>query len=125
MPEEKVLDNGGPRSEETVLGKSYPRVDAADKVSGRAQYASDVYLPGMLICKVLQSTRAHARILRIDTSKAAQLPGVRAVITGQDIPDVHFGAGAVKDRRVFALEKVRYIGEPLAAVAAVDEMTAL
>jgi len=100
-------------------------VDAADKVSGRAQYASDVYLPGMLMCKVLQSARPHASILGIDTSKAEQLPGVRAVITGKDIPDVRFGAGAVKDRRVFALDKVRYIGEPLAAVAAVDEITAL
>ena len=59
------------------------------------------------------------------TPPGAELPGVRAVITGQDIPDVRFGAGAVKDRRVFALEKVRFIGEPLAAVAAVDEITAL
>jgi CO/xanthine dehydrogenase Mo-binding subunit len=125
MSEEKVLDKSDSRTAETVLGKSYPRVDAADKVSGRAQYASDVYLPGMLMCKVLQSTRPHARILGIDTSRAAQLPGVRAVITGKDIPDVRFGAGAVKDRRVFALDKVRYIGEPLAAVAAVDEITAL
>lgn len=112
-------------AEETVLGKNYPRVDAADKVSGRSQYAGDVYLPGMLMCKVLKSTKPHARILRIDTSKAAQVPGVRAVITGKDIPDVRFGSGAVKDRRVFALEKVRYVGEPLAAVAAVDEIAAL
>ncbi len=111
--------------EERVLGKSYPRVDAADKVSGRSQYAGDVYLPGMLICKVLTSSRPHARILRIDTSKAEQVPGVRAVITGKDIPNVRFGSGAVKDRRVFALEKVRYVGEPLAAVAAVDEIAAL
>src|SRR5215831_14020486 len=92
-------------SEETVLGKSYPRVDAADKVSGRAQYASDVYLPGMLMCKVLQSTRPHARILHIDTSRAQGLPGVRAVLTGRDVPDVHFGNGAVKDKRLFALDK--------------------
>ncbi|MBI3328659.1 MAG: xanthine dehydrogenase family protein molybdopterin-binding subunit, partial [Nitrospinae bacterium] len=99
--------------------------DAADKVSGRSQYAGDVYLPGMLLCKILQSTRPHARILRMDTSKAQAVPGVRAVITAQDVPDVRFGSGAVKDRRVFALEKVRYVGEPLAAVAAVDEMTAL
>jgi carbon-monoxide dehydrogenase large subunit len=111
--------------EAQVLGKSYPRVDAADKVSGRSQYAGDVYLPGMLICKVLKSNRPHARIRRIDTSKAEQVPGVRAVITGQDIPDIRFGSGAVKDRRVFALEKVRYVGEPLAAVAAVDEIAAL
>jgi xanthine dehydrogenase molybdenum-binding subunit len=111
--------------EERVLGKNYPRVDAADKVSGRSQYAGDVYLPGMLIGKVLKSSRGHARILSIDTSRAAQVPGVRAVITGKDIPDVRFGSGAVKDRRVFALDKVRYVGEPLAAVAAVDEIAAL
>ena len=108
-----------------VLGQNYPRVDAADKVSGRSQYASDVYLPGMLMCKVLKSPKAHARILHIDTSRAQHLPGVRAVITGRDVPDARFGNGAVKDKRLFALDKVRYIGEPVAAVAAVDEITAL
>ena len=82
--------------EARVLGKNYPRVDAADKVSGRSQYAGDVYLPGMLIGKVLKSSRPHARILRIDTSQAAQVPGVRAVITGKDIPDVRFGSGPSK-----------------------------
>jgi xanthine dehydrogenase molybdenum-binding subunit len=112
-------------SEARVMGKSYPRVDAADKVSGRSQYAGDVYLPGMLIGKVLKSNRPHARIISIDTSQAEQVPGVRAVITGKDIPDVRFGSGAVKDRRVFALDKVRFIGEPIAAVAAVDEIAAL
>jgi xanthine dehydrogenase molybdenum-binding subunit len=111
--------------EEKVLGRNYPRVDAADKVSGRSQYAGDVYLPGMLICKVLTSSRPHARILSIDTTEAEQVPGVRAIITGKDIPDVRFGSGAVKDRRVFALDKVRYVGEPLAAVAAVDEIAAV
>ena len=111
--------------EERVLGKNYPRVDAADKVSGRSQYAGDVHLPGMLVCKVLKSGRPHARILSIDTSQAEQVPGVRAVITGKDIPNMRFGSGAVKDRRVFALEKVRFVGEPLAAVAAVDEIAAL
>jgi xanthine dehydrogenase molybdenum-binding subunit len=111
--------------EEKVLGSNYPRVDAADKVSGRSQYAGDVYLPGMLICKVLTSSRPHARILGIDTTEAEQVPGVRAIITGKDIPDVRFGSGAVKDRRVFALDKVRYVGEPLAAVAAVDEIAAV
>ena len=63
----------------TVLGRNYPRVDAADKVSGRSQYASDIYLPGMLMCKVLTSPKPHARILHIDTSRAQHLPGVRAV----------------------------------------------
>ena len=108
-----------------VLGQNYPRVDAADKVSGRSQYASDIYLPGMLMCKVLQSPKPHARILHIDTSRARSLPGVRAMITGRDVPDALFGNGAVKDKRLFALDKVRYIGEPVAAVAAVDEITAL
>src|SRR5215813_5888236 len=108
-----------------VLGQNYPRVDAADKVSGRSQYASDVYLPGMLMCKVLKSPKPHARILHIDTSRAQGLPGVRAVLTGRDIPDAYFGNGAVKDKRILARDKVRYIGEPVAAVAAVDEITAL
>ncbi len=108
----------------TSLGKSYPRVDAADKVSGRMQYASAIYLPGMLMCKVLKSPKPHARIVRIDTSRAEQLPGVRAIITGPDVPDAYFGNGAVHDKRILARDKVRYMGEPVAAVAAVDEITA-
>ena len=112
-------------AEDTVLGRNYARVDAADKVSGRSQYASDMYLPGMLMCKVLKAPKAHARIVHIDTSRAAQYPGVRAVISGYDVPDVRFGNGAVKDKRILARDKVRYIGEPVAAVAAVDELTAL
>ena len=111
-------------TQQSVLRKSYPRVDAADKVTGRSQYASDVYLTGMLYCKVLKSARSHARILNIDTSKAKQHPGVRAIITGADFPDTMYGSGALKDRRVLALNEVFYIGEPIAAVAAVDEITA-
>ena len=61
--------------EEQVLGKNYPRVDAADKVSGRSQYAGDVYLPGMLICKVLKSTRPHARILGSTPPERSRFPG--------------------------------------------------
>lgn len=107
-----------------VLGQSLPRVDAMEKVTGQATYAADVYLPEMLMCKVLPSTRSHARIGGIDTSQAEQLPGVRAVITGKDFPDLFFGSGVVKDRRVMARDEVFYIGEPVAAVAADDEMTA-
>ena len=107
-----------------VLEKSYPRVDAREKVTGHATYASDVYLPEMLMCKLLSSTRAHARIARIDTSKAEQHPGVRAVITGKDFPDIQFGSGALKDRYIMARDEVYYIGEPIAAVAADDEVTA-
>ena len=108
-----------------VLGKNHVRVDALDKVTGRATYAGDVYLPEMLMCKVLTSTRSHARIVSIDTSAAERLPGVRAVITGKDFPDVFFGSGALRDRRVMARDEVFYIGEPVAAVAAEDEVTAL
>jgi carbon-monoxide dehydrogenase large subunit len=107
-----------------VLEKSYPRVDAREKVTGHATYAADVYLPGMLMSKLKASTHSHARIVRIDTSKAQQLPGVRAVITGKDYPDIHFGSGALKDRYIMARNEVFYVGEPIAAVAADDEITA-
>ena len=107
-----------------VLEKSYPRVDAWEKVTGHAAYAADVYLPGMLMCKLKASDRSHARIVRIDTTKACQLPGVRAVITGNDYPDIHFGSGALKDRYIMARDEVFYVGEPIAAVATDDEVTA-
>ena len=107
-----------------VLGNSYPRVDAYEKVTGRAAYASDVYLPGMLACKLLPSARNHARIVRIDTARAAALPGVRAVITGVDFPEVRFGSGALRDRYIMPREVVNFVGEPIAAVAADDEATA-
>ncbi len=108
-----------------VLGKSHIRVDARDKVTGRATYAGDVYLPGMLQCKLLTSTHSHARIVSIDISSAEALPGVRCVITGKDYPDARFGSGALKDRRIMATDEVFYIGEPVAAVAADDEVTAV
>jgi carbon-monoxide dehydrogenase large subunit len=111
-------------AEFSVIGKSHPRIDALEKVTGRATYAADVSLPGTLVCKVLSSTRSHARIMSIDTSKAERLPGVRCIITGKDFPDVYFGSGALKDRRIMARDEVFYIGEPVAAVAADDEMVA-
>ena len=76
------------------------------------------------MCKVLTSTHSHARIVSIDTSEAEALPGVRGVITGKDFPDVFFGSGALRDRRVMARDEVFYVGEPVAAVAADDEITA-
>ncbi len=108
-----------------VLGKNHVRVDAFDKVTGHATYAGDVYLPEMLMCKVLTSTRSHARIVAIDTSEAEALPGVRGVITGKDFPDVFFGSGALRDRRIMARDEVFFVGEPVAAVAADDEITAV
>ena len=107
-----------------VVRESHPRLDAVEKVTGRTTYAADLYLPGMLMCKVLPSSRSHARIVSIDTSQAERLPGVRAIVTGKDFPDVFFGSGAVRDRRVMARDEVFYVGEPVAAVAADDELTA-
>ena len=107
-----------------VLERNHPRVDAYDKVTGRAAYASDVYLPGMLACKLLPSTRNHARIVRLDTSKAESHPGVRCVITGTDFPDIRYGSGALRDRYIMPREVVNFVGEPIAAVAADDEATA-
>lgn len=110
--------------EETMefVGKSLPRVNGREKVSGQAVYVSDMKLPGMLHGKILRSPWPHARILSIDVSRARKLRGVKAVITGKDIPDVMFGvAPPIADKRALALDKVRFIGDEVAAVAAVDE----
>src|SRR5213593_4868879 len=104
-------------SEPRVVGKSLPRMDGAGKVTGTAVYAADFALPGMLVGKVFRSTEPHARIVRVDTARARALPGVRAVMSAADVPDVRYG-GALKDETVFARSKVRYVGQPVAAVAA-------
>jgi CO/xanthine dehydrogenase Mo-binding subunit len=100
-----------------TLGQSLPRMDAPGKVTGTAVYAADFVLPGMLYAKVLRSREPHARLVRIDASRAAKIPGVRAVITAEDVPDVRYG-GSVKDETVFARDRIRFAGQPLAAVAA-------
>ncbi|HEY3302379.1 MAG TPA: molybdopterin cofactor-binding domain-containing protein [Candidatus Binatia bacterium] len=106
----------------TVVGKPVTRVDADEKVTGEAVYGYDLVLPNMLYGKVLFSPKAHARIKRIDTEKAKKYPGVVAVITGKDAPWIH--GESIRDKPFLAQDKVRYIGEPVAAVAAVDEDTA-
>jgi len=114
-----------PQDRFAVIGKPMPRVDAPDKATGRAKYAGDLRLPGMLWGKILTSPVPHARIVAIDTSKAEALPGVRAVITAKDVPDVKYGVSPARyDDNVLAIERVRYIGDEVAAVAAVDEETA-
>src|SRR3981081_1772431 len=104
-----------------VIGKPLPRVDAVAKVTGRAMYADDMLLPRTLHCRILRSPHPHARILSIDTSAARRMPGVQAVITGADLP-IKFGILPVtQDERALEHEKVRYVGDPIAAVAATDE----
>jgi len=100
-----------------VVGRSLPRMDAPGKVTGTAVYAADFALPGMLHGRILRSREPHARLVRVDTGRARALPGVRAVLAAADVPDVRYG-GALKDETVFARERVRYVGQPVAAVAA-------
>jgi 4-hydroxybenzoyl-CoA reductase subunit alpha len=107
-----------------VVGKPLPKVDAMTRVMGTAIYADDINLPRMLHCKILRAQTPHARILSVDASAARRTPGVVAVITGQDLP-IKFGIMPVsQDERALESEKVRYVGDPVAAVAAVDEETA-
>ena len=110
----------------SVIGGRGRRLDAPDKVTGKALYADDLRRPDMLHGALLQSPLPHARILNIDTSAAKQLPGVRAVLTAADVPDVRFGVSPARyDERVFCKERVRYVGDEIAAVAAVDRDNAL
>ncbi len=107
---------------ETLIGKSVPRIDSIRKATGAAKYTADLFLSGMLHAKVLRSPYPHARILDIDTSKAEQLEGVRAVITGKDTKGVKWGVFPyTQDHGMIATDKVRFIGEEVAAVAAVTE----
>ena len=99
------------------VGKAVPRLEGAEKVSGKLRYAADFEIPGSLCAKILRSSLPHARIVKIDKSKAERLPGVRAIITGADIPAVMVGL-RMKDMPLLATERVRYVGEPVAAVAA-------
>jgi CO/xanthine dehydrogenase Mo-binding subunit len=101
-------------------------LDGPDKVTGAGRYTFDVTLPGMVHAKVLRSPHPHARIVAIDASRAEALPGVVAVVTGADVielPDPYYGV-AIRDQPVLAIDKVRYIGDMVAAVAALDEETA-
>src|SRR5438445_10801722 len=107
-----------------VVGKAHRKVDATAKVAGVTKFADDLFLPRMLYAKLLRSPYPHARIVRIDTAEAAALPGVKAVFTGKDLP-IPFGILPVsQDEHALALDKVRFVGDPVAAVAATSEETA-
>lgn len=120
--------------EESIIGKSVPRVDALDKVTGAARYTADLCPPGALVARILHSSIANGRVKRIDTAAAAAMPGVELVVTCFDVPDIAFPTAGhpwsvesahqdVADRRLLN-SRVRYFGDEIAAVVAVDEVTA-
>jgi 4-hydroxybenzoyl-CoA reductase subunit alpha len=112
-----------------IIGRSIPRPDARDKVTGRAIYTDDLVLPGMLHGAILRSPLAHARIKRIDVSKAKALAGVKDVIVGTDTPQIKYGNWRLmphtQDELPLAVDKVRFFGDEVAAVCALDRETAV
>ncbi len=106
-----------------VIGKSHPQLDGYAKVSGKTRFVSDMELPHMLHGRILRSPHPHARIISIDTSRAEELPGVKAVISYKDTPGIKFGPRS-EDWTIFADDIARFHGDEVAAVAAIDEDTA-
>src|SRR5262249_55064654 len=120
-PRTPALKEGGPAHPH---GAYVPMVDGPDKVSGRARYTADLIGPGLLAGRILRSPSSHAEIIEVDVSAALQLPGVKAIITGADC-DKTFGVLPIaRSEHPLARDKVRYRGEPVAAVAAIDDATA-
>src|SRR5213075_1822877 len=110
--------NGKPLN---VIGKPFRKVDARAKCTGQTKFADDIVLPRMLFCKLLRTHLPHALIKSIDVSKAAALPGVMAIIAGKDLP-ISYGILPVsQDEHALCIDKVRFVGDPVAAVAAIDE----
>jgi len=107
-----------------IIGKSPPKVDGLAKCTGQTRFADDLSLPRMLFCKLHRADVPHARIVRVDTSAAEAMPGVVAVLTGAEMP-TPFGILPVsEDEHALCIDRVRFVGDPVAAVAAVDEDTA-
>src|SRR5712691_4463377 len=109
----------------SIVGQPLPKIDAWAKVTGETKFADDLIMPRMAYAKLLRSPHAHALIRSIDATRARALPGVYSVITGADLPPVKFGILPVsQDEEALCREKVRLVGDAVAAVAAVDEETA-
>ncbi|MDT7602633.1 MAG: hypothetical protein QOF61_630, partial [Acidobacteriota bacterium] len=119
-----AMNQNGNHKNFKVVGKPFRKVDARAKCTGQTKFADDITLPRMLYCKLLRSHEPHALIKRIDVSKALEVPGVFAVITGKDLPIPYGILPVSQDEHALCVEKVRFIGDPVAAVAAVDEDTA-
>src|SRR6266481_67055 len=108
-------------NEKKVIGRPLRKVDARAKCIGQTKFADDIVLPRMLFCKLLRSPVPHALITRIDISRALKLPGVVAVITGKDLPIPYGILPVSQDEHALCIDKVRFIGDPVAAIAAIDE----
>ena len=108
-----------------TLGKSEAKIDGLEKIDGSAVFVDDMQRPGLLHAAFLRSPHAHARILSIDTSKAEAIPGVHAILTGPDLPIEYGVIPVAQDETALAIDKVRFIGEEVAVVAAVDRATAV
>ena len=121
-----ALDKSFTNQEFKVVGTRPPRPDGVDKVTGRARYGADAFAPGQLVGLVLRSPHAHAKIKKIDTSKAEKLKGVKAVITSADLPDLTNGDRGMLDtlENCMARGRALYDGHAVAAVAAIDADTA-
>src|SRR4026207_265479 len=104
----------------SIIGAAVGRVEGADKVSGQATYGADVHFPDALWGRILRSPYPHARIKSIDTSKAWKVAGVKAIVTGKDEPE-HYQGKSIRDIPVLCWDKVRFIGDRVAAVAAEDK----
>ena len=107
-----------------VIGKPFRKVDARAKCTGQTRFADDIILPRMLFAKMLRSPMPHALIKRIDVTRVLKLPGVIAVITGKDLPIPYGILPVSQDEHALCIDKVRFIGDPVAAIAAIDEDTA-
>lgn len=116
-----MSQNGSNKKPLNVVGKPFRKVDARAKCTGQTKFADDIVLPRMLYAKILRSHVAHALIRNIDTSKALALKGVIAVVTGRDLPIPYGILPVSQDEHALCIEKVRFIGDPVAAVAAIDE----
>jgi 4-hydroxybenzoyl-CoA reductase subunit alpha len=121
---EKTMSNGNPEKPLKVVGKPFRKVDARAKCTGQTRFADDITLPRMLYAKLLRSHVPHALIKSIDVSKALALPGVVAVITGKELPIPYGILPVSQDEHALCIDKVRFIGDPVAAIAAIDEDTA-
>ena len=120
-----ILEKSGfnPDRKYKIVGTSPVKHDGIDKVTGRAKFGADMFLPGMLVGKILRSPHPHAIIRSIDTSAAERLPGVKAVVTRDDFPEIPAGTGAGDmTRNAMAREKALYDGHSVAAVAATSRV---